>query len=144
MGAVLSVYLDANVLVAFFATDPFSSRAVAFLQTQTPALVISDFAAAEFASAIARRVRMNELLRDQASRAFANFDIWLGQAATRIEVTSADVRAAAAMLRRLDLTLRTPDAINIAIAQRVGAELATFDARMAGNARALGVTLAPV
>jgi len=37
----------------------------------------------------------------------------------------ADVAAAAAFLRRLDLTLRTPDAPHIAIAQRIRAELLT-------------------
>jgi predicted nucleic acid-binding protein len=35
--------------------------------------------------------------------------------------------------------LRTPDALNIAISQRVGAALATFDDKMADNARSLGV-----
>jgi predicted nucleic acid-binding protein len=48
------------------------------------------------------------------------------------------------MLRRLDLNLRTPDAIHIAIAQRLGAELATFDVRMAESAEALGVTAVAV
>jgi hypothetical protein len=51
-------------------------------------------------------------------------------------------RRTGAALRRLDLTLRTPDALNIAIAQRVGATLATFDAKMADAARALGTEVA--
>jgi predicted nucleic acid-binding protein len=45
------------------------------------------------------------------------------------------------LARRLDLPLRTPDALNIAIAQRVGADLVTFDDRMVASARALGITL---
>ena len=143
MGA-LSVYLDANVLVAFFTVDVFSARAIAFLQSQTPALLTSDFTAAEFASAVGRRVRMGDLTCDQALLAFGNFDIWVSRVVTRIEATGADIRAAERMLRRLDLNLRTPDAINIAIAQRVGAELATFDTRMADNARVLGLPLTPL
>jgi predicted nucleic acid-binding protein len=43
---------------------------------------------------------------------------------------------------RLDLTLRTPDAIHIAIARRLDATLVTFDQRMATNARALGMAVA--
>jgi len=39
---------------------------------------------------------------------------------------------------RFDLPLRTPDALNIEIAQRVVAELLTFDKKLAANARALG------
>jgi predicted nucleic acid-binding protein len=34
-----------------------------------------------------------------------------------------------------------PDAINLAIVRRLGAELATFDERMANCAKVLGVTL---
>ena len=62
----------------------------------------------------------------------------------RIEATPGDVQAADAMLRRLNLTLRTPEAINIAIAQRLDAELARFDKRLAESARALKVALAQV
>jgi predicted nucleic acid-binding protein len=46
-------------------------------------------------------------------------------------------------LRRLDLTLRAPDAINIALAQRLEATLFTFDAKMAGAAKVLGVDVQP-
>ena len=45
----MSVYVDASVLVALFTDD---------------ALAISDFAAAEFASAIARHVRMRAIRSD--------------------------------------------------------------------------------
>ena len=39
-------------------------------------------------------------------------------------------------------TLRTPDAIHIAIAQRIRATLVTFDQRMSESARALGMAVA--
>jgi predicted nucleic acid-binding protein len=42
------------------------------------------------------------------------------------------------MLRRLDLNIRTADALNIAIAQRVGAALVTFDQKLAASALTLG------
>jgi uncharacterized protein len=58
-----------------------------------------------------------------------------------LATTSADVASAAAFLRRLDLPLRTPDALNIAIAQPVGAEILTFDKKMAVSARVLGSTV---
>jgi predicted nucleic acid-binding protein len=56
-----------------------------------------------------------------------------------VQTTASDIASAAAFIRRLDLNLRAPDAINIAIADRVGAALATFDERMAASARALKV-----
>jgi uncharacterized protein len=48
------------------------------------------------------------------------------------------IAVATTFLRRLDLPLKTPDAIHIAIAQRLGATLVTFDRQMAASARALG------
>ena len=140
----MSIYLDASVLVALFTNDPLSSRADAFLRQAAPVTVlVSDFAAAELASAIARRVRTRELTDDEARLAFATFDTWIGRAAVRAETTPPDVASATTFLRRLDLTLRTPDALNIAIAQRLRATLATFDIKMAACAMALGLELAP-
>jgi uncharacterized protein len=57
----------------------------------------------------------------------------------REETISADLRAAEAFLRRLDLSLRTADALNIAIAQRMRASLVTFAQKMAATARILGI-----
>lgn len=134
----MSVYLDASVLVALFTNDPLSARADGFLRANTPVLIVSDFAAAEFASAVARRVRMGTLPPGDARAIFATFDAWTERATGRAETGPADVAAATAYLRRLDLGLRTPDALNIAIAERVGADLMTFDDKMAAGARALG------
>ncbi len=140
----MSVYLDASVLVALFTVDRFTDRAKSFMTAHNPVLVVSNFAAAEFASAISRRVRTKDLTADEAYLAFSSFDSWLARATDSVDTTKSDIAAAAAALRRLDLNLRTPDAINIAVADRLGATLATFDDRMATAARVLGVTVAPV
>lgn len=70
------VYVDASVLVALLANDPLTGCADAFLRTKTPVLVVSDFAAAEFASAIARRVRTGEITPDEGRGGFSAFDAW--------------------------------------------------------------------
>jgi uncharacterized protein len=134
----VSVYLDASVLVSLFSNDALTARADGFLRSNPSILIVSDFAAAEFASAIARRVRMRLLTAGDARTAFSIFDEWLPPNAGRAQTTSSDVASAAGFLRRLELTLRAPDAINIAIAQRVGADVMTFDDKMAAGARALG------
>jgi uncharacterized protein len=138
----VTCYLDANILVALLTPEPFSGRADTFLQTNTEPLIVSDFAAAEFSSAVARRVRMSEFTLYQARFTLSRFDTWLARTADRVEISPADVAAATAFLRRLDLPLRTPDALHIAIAQRIGASLVTFDQRMAASARALGMAVA--
>jgi uncharacterized protein len=132
------VYLDASVLVALLTNDPLTPRADAFMRANTPTLIVSDFAAAEFASAMARRVRAGGITRDEARLAFSTFDAWAARVTRRAQTKAADVSAAEAFLRRLDLNLRAPDALNIAIVQRIGAVLVSFDEKMAASARALG------
>jgi predicted nucleic acid-binding protein len=138
----VTCYLDANILVALLTPEPFSGRADTFLKNNTEPLIVSDFAAAEFTSAIARRVRMREFTLHQAQITLLLFDTWLSRTADRVEISPADIPVATAFLRRLDLPLRTPDAIHIAIAQRLGATLATFDRQMATSARAIGAAVA--
>ena len=134
----MSVYLDASILVSFFVTDSMSQRADALVRGVSAPLVVSDFATAEFASALGRRVRMGRIGRDDARGTLVDLDAWISRAANAVGVEAADIARAATFLRRLDMNLRTPDAIHIATAQRLDAELATFDERMADNARALG------
>jgi predicted nucleic acid-binding protein len=104
-------------------------------------LLISDFAIAEFSSGVARRARAGDIDKSDAAAVFAALDAWIGNAARREAVTAGDVASAIGLVRRLDLGLRTPDALNIAITQRCGARLLTFDDKMAQSARALGVTV---
>lgn len=138
----MSVYLDASVLVALFARDAFTERANAYLGNELPIIAVSDFAAAEFASAIARLVRMRVLARAEARAIFEDFEIWRLREADMLDILASDVTTAASFIRRLNLTLRTADAINIAMAQRIGATLATFDVKMSECARAIGVPVA--
>ena len=91
---------------------------------------------------MSRRVRTGELSKAEAAEAVSSLDLWMQQAATRILTTSIDIATTDAMLRRFDLPLRTPDALNIAICSRAGAMLATFDAQMKTCATAVGLTLA--
>jgi predicted nucleic acid-binding protein len=87
-------------------------------------------------------IRKHEhIQRRRAQIAFTNLDLWLARSAQQVETSPVDMRLAAAFIRRLDLTLRTPDAVNLAIARRTDAELATFDVKMAANARVLGLSV---
>jgi predicted nucleic acid-binding protein len=138
----VSIYLDASVLVAMFTTDIHTGRAEAFLRGHPLDFLVSDFAGAEFASAVGRHVRTRDVTEQHARMAFAAFDDWVARWATKVSGQEADVLMATAILRRLDLNIRTADALNIAIAVRLDATLATFDDRMAENARALGASVA--
>ena len=138
----LGWYLDASLLVALLTPEPHSEKAIDFVANNKDLLSVSDLGSAEFASAIARRVRMGEVTIEDARRDLAGFDAWMQRSPQRVEIAAVDVVVATGYLRRLDLPLRTPDAIHIAIAQRLGATLVTFDRQMAASAEALGAAVA--
>jgi predicted nucleic acid-binding protein len=137
----VSVYLDASVLVALLTVEPLNGRADSFIASTREPLIVSDLASAEFSSAIARRVRMRETTRAEARADLADFDLWTMRSTQRTELAPIDIAVATTYLRRLDLPLKTPDAIHIAIALRIGATLVTFDRQMAVSARSLGSTV---
>ncbi len=138
----MSLYLDANIIVALLTLEPLSERAVDFLQNNRESLIVSDFAAAEFVSAIARRVRTRETTIEDARRDLADFEVWVARSTERTDLDPGDIGAATGYLRRLDLALVTPDALHIAIARRLDATLVTFDRGMAVAARTLGMAVA--
>jgi predicted nucleic acid-binding protein len=114
----------------------------AFFEQSGETLIVSDFAAAEFASVIARVARMNLIQGVAAREIFDAFDLWRSRSTDEEDVASSDIKAATAIVRRLDLNIRAPDAINLAVASRLGASIATFDRGMAQNAGILGIPIA--
>ena len=132
----MSVYLDASIPVSLFTIDTLTARADAVLRARPPLLMVSNLAAAEFASATTRKVRMQLITAQEAHAAFSTIDARIARTTTPLLIASAHSPLRAGFLRRLNLTLRTDDALHIAIAQRVGAELLTFDRPMANAARA--------
>lgn len=140
----MNCYLDTNFIVALITPEIHSDRAAAFIAVEPGPLIVSNFAAAEFSSVIARQVRTAERTRDEALMVLDRFDLWASQTIGPAEITSADIALATAYLRRLHLTLLTPDALHIAMAHRLDASLVTFDRRMITAARTLGVAVADI
>jgi predicted nucleic acid-binding protein len=135
----LSAYLDASVLLPTLIEEPASAAVDAYMQIVGPELLISDFAAAEVASALSRLVRMGRLIEADALRRLADFDAWRAAMSTTVDTHAADMRLANIYVRRFDLMLRAPDALHIAMARRLDASLTTLDRRLAAAARDLGV-----
>lgn len=130
-------YADASLLVPLFTIDAFTARAKTWLAHAPRSLLVSDFAGTELASAVARKRRMRDLSDTDAAQALETFDQWTARFAIPCGTQPGDIATATGWLRRQDLTLRAPDAINLAIAARLGAAIVTFDAGMAAAARAL-------
>jgi hypothetical protein len=125
------------VLVALFVPDASTARAESLLAVSRD-LIVSDWAIAELAAAVSLKVRSGALALLGARSALAEFDSWVASVASHEAIVPADVTVATAFLRRLDLPLRAPDALHIALCRRLGAGLLTFDRQMATAAVALG------
>ena len=137
----MRIYLDASVLIALLAEEPTSGAVRRFLRAHREDRLISDFAAAEVASAISRLLRMRLLTEEEGSARLADFDAWRAAATSAADVHAADARLAYIYVRRFDLGLRAPDALHLAIARRLDATLVTLDRRLAIAANQLGVSV---
>ncbi len=138
----MSVYVDADVLASLFSPDANTGRASAAMASIDQDVVASDFACAEFASVVAKRVRMRALTVAQGRRVLATFDEWVSSHVFVAPTEPGDISQCAKYLRRLDLPLRTPDALHIAIASRLRAPILSFDRNLLSSARRLGVPTA--
>ena len=137
----MTPYLDASALLPMLIEEPGSNAVDAFIAQASQPPAVSDFAAAEVASALSRLVRTNRLALDDARSRLSDFDAWRAAAADEVETTAADIRLAAVYVRRFDLMLRTPDALHAAVCRREDLELITLDHRLATAALALGIAV---
>lgn len=133
------IHLDASALVSLFMADRHTAAIRHLFHAERPTVGISDFACAEFASAVARRVRMARITVAQGGRLLSVHDGWVAANAEPIEVEPADIRVASTSVRRFETGLRAPDALHIAICHRLELPLLTFDERQAAAAQQLGV-----
>ncbi|MEJ0066785.1 MAG: type II toxin-antitoxin system VapC family toxin [Caulobacteraceae bacterium] len=134
----MALYLDASVMLPTLVAEATSSTVLGFLAAATDELLVSDYAAAEVASALSRLVRMGRLSTDAGRNRLARFDSWRNADTSPIALDNTDVQAAAVLVRRFELKLRTPDALHLAVSVRLGARLVTYDGTLADAAAACG------
>jgi uncharacterized protein len=136
----LSAYLDASVLIPTLIAEPSTAAVFDWLGANRE-LLVSDFAAAEVASALSRLVRMGRLASADAFVRLADFDAWRTAMSSPIEIRSADAQLAYIFARRFELALGAPDALHLAISRRLDATLITLDRRLAAAARGLDIAV---
>ncbi len=71
----------------------------------------------------------------------SDLDLWAENIARRVTTEVDDVARATRLVKRFELGLRMPDALILAIAQRLSMAIATQDRRQAAAAEALGLRL---
>jgi uncharacterized protein len=137
----LSWYLDASVMLPILVKERASAAVDAFMSTVQQEPWVSDFAAAEVASALSRLVRTGRLQADDATVCLSDFDVWRAAMTRPAEIHAGDVRLAGVYVRRFDLALRAPDALHLAIARRLDVPLVTLDRRLVTAGRELGIAV---
>lgn len=135
----MSAYLDASAILPILIEEPGSPLVDRFMAEADQPLVVSEFAAAEVASALSRLVRTGLLDAGDATARLADFDAWRASATLDIDLQASDIRLAHIFLRRFDLMLRAPDALHAAICRRGDLRLVTLDHRLATAAGELGI-----
>ena len=112
-----------------FVADANTPRAWRIVeQYQQP--IYSLWTVAEFSSALGLQVRMERLEPAERLSAETRLDQWLASGAEPVPPAPEDFILVRKMLRTTTVSLRTPDALHLAICTRLGAALASFDKKM--------------
>ncbi len=135
----MKLYLDASVLISTIILEQSTAAVGEVLLACSDELMVSDFAAAEVASALSRLVRMGQLSITEAADRLADFDDWRAGTTGLADIDAHDCRLANTYVRRFELRLRAPDALHAAICRRLDLQLVTLDRRLAAAARELGI-----
>jgi uncharacterized protein len=135
----VTTYVDTSVLAAYYCPEPISLLAERTLRNLTSPM-ISDLTLVELTSAVSRKIREKALSREAGARILAQVETHLEEGYYHLlPVRTRDYRVARSWLAQLQGTLRTLDALHLAVAESSGASTLTADKRLAAAAQALGL-----
>lgn len=132
-------YVDTSLLVAYYCPEPMSEKAEIFLTSHSP-LVISTLTELEMFSAVSRKVREKDLNRPAARRILAKFLSHLdGHFFACLPVATHHLRLARDWIGQLNTSLRSFDAVHLAVASLEGLTMVTADRDLADSAKVLSL-----
>lgn len=138
------LYCDSSLVVAVLAPELHSVVARRWLDTQqTSGLAVSAWVGTEVASALAMKQRRGVLGSADRARAWSGWQVTFATGLQLLDIGLADYRRAEQLMDAGARGLRASDALHLAIAERHGYGMATFDRDLADAARAIGLA-APV
>ena len=135
------LYFDTSFLAPLILQESSSTKIEAFFaKLKADELYVSHWTRVEFASLIAREVRMGALAAPDALLAIAQFDDLVTESFQVLAPAVADYELAKAFIQHFATKLRAGDALHLAIASNQGAKsLYTLDAGLLNAAKLLKV-----
>lgn len=132
-------YIDTSVLIALLVGEPSIENIIAWLQkNEDKRTVISEWTITEFSSALSVKARVEQMLPEQRQLALTGFNRMVASSLEMLPVLSRHFTIAARLADNMEIGLRSGDALHLAIALEVDAEIVTLDKRFAAAATALG------
>ncbi|MFO8099529.1 MAG: type II toxin-antitoxin system VapC family toxin [Salinibacter sp.] len=123
----MTTYVDTSVLVAYYCPEPLSEQAERRVRALDPP-VISRLTDVELHSALAKKVRRDELTDEDAQRVQELFRDHCDQGLYYTEsIQDADLRQARRWMAQRSTALRTLDAVHLATANRHKLRVLTAD-----------------
>ena len=135
----MNLYLDSSVLVAAFSPEAFTSRALDILELSSR-VIISELTVTETRISLIRKRKRGAMTGGEVATALAALATAIGDGVLMVAPLPVDAfRVAEAIADRVAGPVRAMDALHVAMAGILGAELATFDGDQATAARAEGI-----
>ena len=135
------LYFDTSFVAPLILEEATSTQIEAFMTKQSSGdLFISHWTRVEFASLIAREVRMGGLPEPGALQAIAEFDEMVSESFQVLMPSPADYEIAKGYIQHFTSKLRAGDALHLAIAHNQGAKMFyTLDEGLLDAAKLLNV-----
>ena len=135
-------YFDTSFVTPLFLQEPTTTQVVSFMQNfTTEQLATSYWTQVEFASLVARHVRMQTLTEKQALQLVKNFEQYLENFFYIITPNVDDFKLATKLLEEHHTGLRGGDALHLAISKNHGAEcFYTLDKKLLKAASLLNIS----
>lgn len=135
----MTIYVDTSVLAAYYCPEPLSEKAERRVRALDPP-TLSRLTDVEFHSALAKKVRREELTEEDAQRIEQLFRRHCEQELYHIvPVLEVDYHQAREWMAQRSTAVRTLDALHLATADRRGVHVLTADTIMSRAGGELGV-----
>lgn len=130
----MHVYLDTSVVVAAVTREPHTEEAHRTLAAAGAVLAISDWTITEVSAALSMKQRIGALTEPERRIALRTFEQLAQESLVVEHLVPADFVRAAALAGVASPAVRAGDALHLAVVERTGAALVTFDTAMANAA----------